>query len=189
MVRRTLTHGGQPSRARPDERGETLIESLVTILLLGLAVVGLLAGFVTVARLTDQNDRTTHAANYAQSFAEQLKQPVSDDVAAMEYRPCGEAGAGDYQLVGDELIGDVSYDEVDVEVQFASSLPSSGGGTVSWSSTCPGEDLGLQLVTVEVTVRRGDDGEPFTETLSVIKRNARCEDQYEEYENTDQGPC
>lgn len=168
------------------ERGETLIETLVTIVLMGLTVVALLAGFVTVARLVDRNSRMTHAGNTAQSYAEQLKQPVDDVIAAMEYQPC-TAGPVEYPGFEGELPGSAYAAEVvPGSLRFAQDVSGGGSGTVSWSESCPTEDRGLQLMVVEVTVDSGDA--PIVESVPVVKRDARCE-YSAEYENTDMGPC
>lgn len=194
------------ARGRSTEAGETLTETLMTMVLMSLVVLGLLAGLFAVARIVDRNNRVTHAGNTAQSFVEQLKQPVNvcqeadtndcDEAGAswldgFEYVECADAGTyREFEGVlpdqdeGDDP-DDSAYEVRIADVQYASSIPA-GSSAITWSDACPSVDLGLQLITVEVTATRGSQA--ITETVPLVKRDARCE-YSPEYESTDEGPC
>lgn len=171
-------------RVSSSERGETLVETLITMALMSVIVLGLLAGLAAVSKLVSHNNRVTNASNTAQSYAEQLKQPVDDHVASMEYRSCVD-GPVDYPAFTGQVPSAAYTVEID-EVQFASALTGGGSPAVTWSPDCPSQDLGLQLITVEVTVTRGSRS--LTETVAIVKRDARC-DYSVDYENLDLGPC
>jgi len=59
--------------------GETFLEMMVAIVLLGTVVVGVLGGFMTVTTTSIFNRQVTQSSLLAQSYAEQLKQPTGAD--------------------------------------------------------------------------------------------------------------
>jgi Tfp pilus assembly protein PilV len=174
--------------AAAGDRGETLIEILVTIILMGLAVVGILAGTITALRISDANARRTHTGNTAQSFAEELKQPVQ----GMEYIPCAKPAPSTphYPAYSGTLPSGATYTATIADIKYVNAIPT-GGGVATWTSACTvaaGTDSGLQRITLEVEV--ANVAGTTTETLTVVKRDARCTIQYSaQYTNSDRGPC
>jgi type II secretory pathway pseudopilin PulG len=173
---------------RAGERGETLLEMLITIILVGTAVIGILAGLVAVTNLASRNSQVTHVRNTAQSYAEMLKQPVD----AFEYVPCALAPTpttpGTYPDIDASLLP-AGYTAVIKEIHHATLIPNgSPSQNVSWTAglptSCPTSDQGLQRLVVEVQVTSG--GPTRAATVTVIKRDARCSGTYQ---NVDQGPC
>ncbi|HEX7135201.1 MAG TPA: hypothetical protein VF228_21690 [Iamia sp.] len=189
--------GRTQSKGREEaEAGETLIEILVTLILMGTAVIGILAGIASVLHLSDINSRRTHVGNTAQTFAEQIKQPVLD----MVYKPCATvpvsptapATTTTYPPFSGTLPGSAGTYTARVTNVAYINVISASGGTNTWTSSCTptaaGTDRGLQRLTIQVEVTIG--GGTTTETLSVVKRDARCNVQYSSlYVNTNQGPC
>jgi len=86
------------------ERGETLIEVLGTVVLMGIGFVALLNGIFTVVKISDLNQQRTKASIAVQSWAEALQQPaleIPPTTAASQvpqvdfttYVPCATNGA------------------------------------------------------------------------------------------------
>ena len=172
--------GARGSGAAAGEAGETLIETLITIALMGVVVVAILAGVLTAIRVSGDAELATRAANGTQAYAEQLKQPVE----TMEYKPCatGPSGANAYPAITSTLPGSFTAEVIEVEYLSA---PVATGSSPTWSSSC-GSDLGLQRLTVEVSTPDGTAGK--TEVVRLVKRDSRC--NYSGlYQNRDQGPC
>jgi type II secretory pathway pseudopilin PulG len=169
---------GRPIDVPVHERGETLFEILITLILMGVVIVGILAGLASVTRLAAYNSQTTHVRNTAQSYAELLKQPVG----AAEYQPC--ATAASYPPMTGTMAPSTSYTATVIAVHYATLLPSGAPGTnVTWGTGPCTTDLGLQRLEIEVRVGTGPTR---SETVTIIKRDARCSHSYQ---NTDQGPC
>ena len=103
-LHRSSTGPERPGRSR-GERGESLIEILGTIVLLGFGFVFLLQGIFTVAAVSDSNQQRTRASITAQAYVESLIQPVSipeapsttsatavDQIDFTTYIPCAIPG-------------------------------------------------------------------------------------------------
>jgi prepilin-type N-terminal cleavage/methylation domain-containing protein len=74
------------SRHRPtDERGETLLEMLLAIAILGVVVVGLMAGLTTSVLMSDVHRKQSTAGAYVRDFAEAVEKSV-----AAGYHGCGD---------------------------------------------------------------------------------------------------
>jgi len=97
-----IAHAGRRT-PRPGERvrsqaGETLIEVLVAITLMGIGFSAVIGGIYTAVRLAETNQRYTKASISVQAFAESLQQPARDIPAGATpsqiansvslYRPC-----------------------------------------------------------------------------------------------------
>lgn len=175
-------------RRRDGESGETLLELLITMILMGLAVVAILSGLFAVTRLADYNSKTTHVGSSAQSYAEQLKQPVVlGAVADYTYVPCATVTPASYPDFTGYLPNTSTYTARIVTIEYISILPSgSSGSQPTWSTTCPSTDYGLQRITVEVEVDDGVSNE--SEQVTLVKRDASCS-YSSTYDNLDQGPC
>lgn len=161
------------------ERGETLLEILITVMLMGIAVVGILAGLFSVIRIADRTTRSTQAANTAQSFAENLKQPVS----TLQYVPCA-TGYPDFAAVPA-----ATYTAQITKVERLSQVIVPGNQPAWTDAPCAAatDDRGLQRLTITVT---SDDGTgPIVQTLRIVKRDARCSQYSSLYANSNQGPC
>ena len=63
-------------RSRRHERGETLLELLVTVTIMGTAFVGILAGIGTTFMATDSHRQDATAEAVVRSFAERMQDPT-----------------------------------------------------------------------------------------------------------------
>ncbi len=94
------------------ERGETLIEIMFTVVLLGTGFVAILSAIFTATNISDRNQQRTKASISVQAFAESLLQPAFDPPASpggsyipqdsYNYLPCA-AWSGAYGVVQTSL--------------------------------------------------------------------------------------
>jgi Tfp pilus assembly protein PilV len=127
--------------AQPDERGESLAELLVTIVIIGVAVVGLVAGLAD-GLLASAVHRQHAAADAAARSA----------VEVLESRALTWSPSGAYSVTAPSGYG------VSVAAQCWN-----GDAPPSFAA-CPNGDLGLQRLTVTVS------GSRASETVTVLKR-------------------
>jgi type II secretory pathway pseudopilin PulG len=131
-------------RARPRQRseaGETLAEILVTLSVLGLAVIIIVGALGTALRASAVHRGHATADTVARSAAETLKDRKLAWNASGTYTVSGSSG---------------------VNVSVAARCWK--GDTPATFAACPAGDLGLQQLTVTAT------GNGATETVVVVKR-------------------
>jgi hypothetical protein len=131
------------------DRGESLIELLVALTLLGLAVVAIVSGLGTSAVISDIHRKQATAGAEVRSFAEKIENTVA---AGGGYTPC--AGPGTYTG------GYTAPSGFTPTVTLVRYWNGSG-----WSSTCA-TDIGLQKLSLKIS---SSDGRA-AETLDVIIR-------------------
>jgi prepilin-type N-terminal cleavage/methylation domain-containing protein len=155
-------------RARVDsaEGGFSLVEVLITIVIVGVTFAALLGGLITTITVSSLHRKQATADSVARSAAEWIKDGVQTP-----YHNC--AGVGWYSLSGlprpagySVAIQSVEYwDGVGAVAGIPYALNSGVGGHLG--PTCPGGgDKGLQRITIVVT----SSDPPISETVQVIKR-------------------
>ncbi|TWG96440.1 prepilin-type N-terminal cleavage/methylation domain-containing protein [Nocardioides sp. J9] len=72
----------EPRRRRLDDQGVTLVETLVAIVILGIAAVAVLAGFQMGVTASDIHRKQTTGGAYARSYAEALQKHLTETPAA-----------------------------------------------------------------------------------------------------------
>jgi prepilin-type N-terminal cleavage/methylation domain-containing protein len=208
----TLAHqrssGLGPARAaRRGERGETLPEVLVTVVLLGIGFTGILGALLTSTTIARQNAERTRATAAAQIFGEAAVAPVVDfdgpegpNPGIDNYIDCAVPASYTRTLPTDPTgaaPGQRPFEGYSVEVvsvQFlnwgpAATFPTGfdSFGVPQWLN--PGDacvftqnsDGGLQRLRIEVK-RNGQT----VDSLVVVKRDPGCPDTFN---NADLGPC
>ena len=141
---------------RSAEAGETLVELLVTIAIIGLAVVALVGGMGTAIMASDGHRQHATGDTVARSVAELLKN--RDPSGSDAYVDC--AGNSTYPLP-DPPTG--------LQIALTVKYWNGSGSSVadgSFTTTCPSPDLGLQQI--KITVTSPAKGEQ--ETVTVLKR-------------------
>ena len=136
--------------ARTDQRGETLVEILVTIAVVGITLTGILGGIaLAVSSSGDQQGRAT-AETVLRDEAEALAN------ASVAYVPC--ATTSSYQPSYTPPTG---WSASVTTVRYWDGKTPAG-----WVASCPAPDAGLQRLTLAAT-----DGK-VTETVDVVKRES-----------------
>jgi Tfp pilus assembly protein PilV len=102
--------------AAADERGETLLEVLLTIAIMAIAVVAIMAGLTTSVLMSDIHRKQSTAGASVRDFAE----AVENSVAAGNYLGC--ANAAGYASVGSSLPAGYSKSVVSSSCPFGASI-------------------------------------------------------------------
>ncbi len=191
-----------PVDARRGEAGETLIEILTTVVVMGLGFTALLGGIFGAVKVAQSNQDKTKASITVQAWAEGLQQPANAIPAVTSpgaipqdyttYRACaGPATYGVPQSSSGALPAGYSARVVKVELFSGYS-----GGKAQFNQTqaaCYANPLysqrvsrdgGLQQITIEVASPAGSG--QAVDTLVIVKRDQRCP---QTFDNADLGPC
>jgi Tfp pilus assembly protein PilV len=128
-----------------DEKGESLLELLVTISIISIGIIALVAGLLTAVTASSAHREQADAGAIARNIAESIK----DNTVALA--PNG----GDYGSAWSDV--DHSGASVDVHTDCWN-----GDLVAGWTS-CP-QDTGLQRIQIEVTSRGAD------EKVTILKR-------------------
>ncbi|MEV8514984.1 prepilin-type N-terminal cleavage/methylation domain-containing protein [Dactylosporangium sp. NPDC051484] len=131
----------------PNDRGETLIELLVTVIIVGVAVVALVGGVATSIRMSDIHRKQAQAGAYLRAYAETIEHSVA---ASGKYTPCARTY-------------DVSFDHDQAYIPTITDVRYWNGST--FAAACA-SDSGVQKVSLKVSTRDNS----VTETLDIIIR-------------------
>jgi type II secretory pathway pseudopilin PulG len=136
--------------ARKDQRGETLVEILVTIAVVGITLTGILGGIALAVSSSGQQQGRGTAETVLRDEAEALASP------SVAYVPC--ATPSSYHPPYAPPAG------------WTASISTvrywNGQTPAGWLTTCPSPDAGLQRLTLTAT-----DGN-VTETVDVLERRS-----------------
>lgn len=136
------------------DRGETLIEVLVAVVILGIAGVAVMAGLLLSVKASDIHRKETTGSAYVRNYAEAVQNYVATS-GATNYKSC--AGANWYTPAKVGFIVPPGYSAN----QTAALSVSSTGGTSACSS-----DTGVQSMTLSVS----SNDNRASETLYVVLR-------------------
>lgn len=145
-------------RLRRGQSGQSLIEGLISIFLVGTVVLTLLALLSAIILSSAKQRGVVVASNEATSIAEAVE--------GLAYLPCGVVAPVDYSSADDNLRSGYT-------AQFAYQyLQPPVSGTPSSFGACPtGGDRGVQKVSVQVSM----NAPPWSKaTIEVVKRNKTC---------------
>lgn len=134
------------SRLR-SERGDTLPEVIITLVIISIAVTGLLAGLATGSTASASHRVHARADALVREAAERLKDRSPTGVP---YVAC----ASSYVVAPSPPLGDIDVKVLEVE----------HWNGADWAATCT-VDKGLQRITVAAT---SDDG--VVESVTLVKR-------------------
>jgi type II secretory pathway pseudopilin PulG len=151
-------------RRRHDDRGETLVEVLVSLMILSVAVVALIGGLVTAVVMSDIHRKQAKAGAFVRDFAEKVENAVAATPTA--YTDCATTATykAFYSTTGDSafLTPDVT------EVMYWDE------STDSFVSTCS-PDSGVQRLSLRIASADGR----AAETLDlIIRKPCRSQTDY-----------
>ena len=143
-----------------DDRGETLIELLVTVVILGTAVVAIVAALATGIMVSDIHRKQATAGAAVRAFAETLERQVA---APSGPNPTGYVDCATNASYAGSYTAPTGYTATVVAVKFwtgTAFAPAAG------PCTSPAVDTGVQLVSLKVDSADGR----ASETLDVVLR-------------------
>jgi len=143
---------------RHNERGETLVEVLVALVLLGVAAVAILAGLRLSVSTSDIHRKQTTGGAYARSYAEAIERYVAS--APGHYVACAPANSYAPATVGFGTELPPGFTGTQAAAQR---VPPSGG----LAGSCSGNDSGVQQVTITVS---SNDGRAVEELAVLLRR-------------------
>ena len=142
------------TRVTGDDLGETLVEVLVAVVILGLAGVAVMAGLGMAVESSDVHRKETNGSAYVKSFAEAIQKYVGQS-GVTNYKQCAVA---DYYTSRVTLALPFGYT---ASQEAAQSLGPSG------AVVSPCADQGLQRLKLHV---KSNDGRA-DESLTIVLRN------------------
>jgi type II secretory pathway pseudopilin PulG len=142
------------TRATRDERGETLVELLATIVIMGTAVVAVIAGIGVAITASDANAKQVTALTVVRNYAEAIQ--------AGRYVPC--ATAASYAPAAVAFTPPPNF-----TVSVTGSVAYYDGTSTApavFAAACPSPDMGAQQFTIRAqsTDNRAD------RSLQIVKR-------------------
>ena len=149
--------GAAHRAARADERGETLIELIVTVLLLGTAIVTLLGALFSVMVLVNRHRSNVVTSSRATEIVETIQRA--------QYVPC--TASPDPTTAYGAL-----FSNNDASIYSVKYLQSSSANPAVFTTTCPATDQGVTEITVEV--ERGRGTERVVTRQTILKRADDC---------------
>jgi Tfp pilus assembly protein PilV len=139
--------------SRPaNDRGETLLEVLIAVVIIGVAIVAIIGGLVTSVLMSDIHRKQATAGSTVRDYAETIEKYVAGNYVACQ------SAANYTSAVG--FTNPTGYARSVTSVSYWN-----GSG---WASAC-GTDVGLQQLTVQVA---SSDGRASEQLVIVVRR--RC---------------
>ncbi len=140
---------------RHDDRGETLIELVVAVAILGLAAVAILGGLMASIRTSVMHRNDASGGAYVRSFAE----AIQTDVDISGYKSCANALNPSSGYAGVTVL--------DLPTGYTTSVMAVRSWNGSTWGACTAD--GIQRLDLKVTTT-GDSAHKADETLTVILR-------------------
>jgi hypothetical protein len=135
-------------RPIPDDRGATLVETLVAVVVLGTAGLAVVGSMYTSIAVSDVHRKQATAGTIAREYSEKI--------AGLPYTECG--GPGDYMITAaEDAAAAKGYSAAVDTVEYWTGS--------SWNSAC--SSSGLQRVTV---VAESSDGRATEGSVVVVRQ-------------------
>jgi type II secretory pathway pseudopilin PulG len=137
------------TREPADDQGETLIELIIAIAIMGIAAVSIVSGIVTSILMSDVHRKESSAGAYVHDYAENVENTVA---------------AGGYVLAANTG----SYPYTPPDTRYTASITTVQCWTGSaWTGCTAGTDIGVQQLTLQVKTNTDTRA---SESLVVVVR-------------------
>lgn len=146
----------RPREAATNERGETLIELMITVVLLGILATGIVAALGTNIRVSDFDAKLAGSEAVLRSYAQAWQNTP--------YLPC-TSSANPYGTNPPNGFTAPSGYTAALVVPVSVWDGTSGATSPAVFKTCPATDTGLQSLSLRVTPAQG-----AAQTLTILKR-------------------
>lgn len=140
-----------------DERGETLVEVLLAVAIMGIAAVAIMAGLTTSVLMSDIHRKQATAGAVVREFAEAVQHSVADG----NYVAC--ASTTSYSSPSGFTVPS-GYAKSVLSIRYWN------GST--WQSSCS-SDSGLQRLEMQIA---SSDGRATEKVMVVVRKPCRLED-------------
>jgi type II secretory pathway pseudopilin PulG len=160
-------------RDRSSEAGESLVELMITIAIMGVAMVAVLGGIWTSIRVADYHRKTANADVVLRNFAEVLQASSG----AYQYIPCATLSGALAYPPYTPLAPNSGYAATITKIEYLTGYNASDQPTWQVSTSgCPaGGDRGAQRLTLKSDGPVSDPKVRGVETVTIVKRDARGE--------------
>jgi prepilin-type N-terminal cleavage/methylation domain-containing protein len=149
---------GNGDPADREERGETLIELLITVTIMGVLFVAVMAGVATSITMSDFHRQDGTAEGVIRAYAERISDPTD-----VPYVDCGSVTTASYATPIGFILPNADWTASVTSVTFwQGALPP------VFSSVCPSPDKGLQQITLQVQSKAGKN--QARESVVIVKR-------------------
>jgi hypothetical protein len=154
-------------RATVDDRGETLVELMVTLVVLSTAVIALVIGIGAAVNVSDIHRKQATAGAYVRDFADSVESYVTGSATvATGYTPCTTATITTYQSV--YTIPDPTHYAATVAGLAYWDTSTNPPSWKDYAAGCPSNgDSGVERVSLNVATV-GDNR--ASETLTIVIR-------------------
>jgi type II secretory pathway pseudopilin PulG len=166
------------------EAGETLLEVMVAMMVLGISIVAILGAFIVATRTGTFNNEQSAADLVLRDFAETLKGRGPTTVGSTSYDatylPCetlGPGGTGDPNYPAyTPPAPNASYRATITKIEYLNGYSGTAPVWRAQSDGCPsGGDQGLERLTLQVTTPASVTDNTATETTTIVKRDTTGE--------------
>jgi type II secretory pathway pseudopilin PulG len=169
------------TRAVSSEAGETLVEVMVAMIVLGISVVAIMGALFVSSRTGFFNEKQSRADLVLRDFAETLKGRGTTTFGSTTYNatylPCETLGtAGSYPAYSPPAPSS-TYRAAITKIEYLNGYSGSSPVWRAQSLGCPaGGDQGLERLTLQVKSPSADQtGNEAVETTTIVKRNTTGE--------------
>jgi type II secretory pathway pseudopilin PulG len=143
-----------------------LVETLMTVAIVGIAFTAVIGAVFTSIRIADYAGKSSKANTVVRAYAEAMKKPDG----TYQYVPCTVAGG---TVTYPAWTPPSQYDHYEASIAQIRYLTGYAAGVPTWSSTCPAVDQGTQEITLSVTGPTNEPAVRGTERVTITKRDAR----------------
>jgi type II secretory pathway pseudopilin PulG len=175
---RRLSRALRPPTA--SESGETLIEVMVTVLILGTSMVAILGALWVTTRTGDFNQKSSQADLVLRDYAETLKAKGPTTIGSTAYDatyiPCQTLGTTGTYPAFVPPAPNATYQATITKIEFLDGYTGTAPKWKAQSAGCPsGGDQGLQRLTLRVNGPPAETGAKASESTTIVKRDTTGE--------------